>query len=120
MELVIYGGHTGIVQRLLNKGAYINLNNERGLSPLYIAFYRRHFKTVQFLLENGADARFNNGCGIKPASINWFDENDSTVQFLQREDNIIENIHDPDSFFSLFVFCQVENADRLIYEIYHL
>lgn len=54
---------------------------------------------VQFLLENGADARFNNGCGIKPASINWFDENDSTVQFLQREDNIIENIHDPDSFF---------------------
>lgn len=47
-------------------------------------------------------------------------ENNSTVHILLREDNIIKNIHDPDSFFSLFVFCQVENGDRIIYETFHL
>lgn len=108
-----YDGHTSIVKVLLNKGAYINLNNKRELSPLYIAFHGRHYKTVQFLLKNGADASLANGCGIIPSLIDWFDENDRTVQFLGREDNIIKNIHDPDSFFSLFVFCQVENANRI-------
>lgn len=68
-------------------------------------------KPFNFYLKT--DASLANGCGINPSSIDWFDENDRTVQFLRREDTIIKNINDPDSFFSLFVFCQVENANRI-------
>lgn len=122
LHAACYDGHDSIVQLLLNKGAdtCINANNKRGLSPLYIAFYERHIKTVQLLLKKGADARLVNGCGIKTASIDWFDENDSIMQFLRSEDNINKNIHDLDSFFSLFVFCQVEIAERIMFELLHL
>lgn len=106
-------GHDRIVQLLLEKGAKINSKGEVGISPLYIAFYWRQNKTVQLLLERGADPSLADGCETNFSSIDWFNEKDSTVEFLLRKDNIRYNIHDLDSFFSLFVFCLIENAQRL-------
>lgn len=75
----------------------------------------RHYKTVDILLNNAADS--NPACGweVNPALVDGFDKQDCTVVFLLQKDNISNNLYDPDSYFSLFVSCQVERAERMIF-----
>uniref|UniRef100_A0A8W8JPR8 Novel STAND NTPase 3 domain-containing protein n=1 Tax=Magallana gigas TaxID=29159 RepID=A0A8W8JPR8_MAGGI len=49
---------------------------------------------------------------LKYVSSDWCDKDDITGQYLLRKDNIVDNMYDLDSFFSLFVFCQVEELTR--------
>lgn len=89
------------------------------VSPLYIAFENRHCSTVNLLLQNNTDTSFACGWEVNPDLVDCFDKNDRTVEFLLRQDNIINNMYDPDSYFSLFVSCQVERETRSIYaEVY--
>lgn len=87
-----------------------------GVSPLYIAFEARRYKTVSILLNNGVDTSLACGWEVNPSLVGCFDENDSTVKFLQQNDNIINNMHDSDSYFSLFVSCQVERVTRMTFD----
>ena len=51
------------MQLLLNNGAEVNLCEETGASPLYIACQNGHDSTVQLLLNNGAET------GISPLHV---------------------------------------------------
>nr|XP_034332339.1 uncharacterized protein LOC105325316 isoform X2 [Crassostrea gigas]XP_034332340.1 uncharacterized protein LOC105325316 isoform X3 [Crassostrea gigas] len=135
-------GHDSTVQLLLSHGADINLCNEYGNSPLYTACENGRHSTVQLLLNSKADINLNkknpaliafymrqhaiiktfldagvitsivNYCQLKYVSSDWCDKDDITGQYLLRKDNIVDNMYDLDSFFSLFVFCQVEELTR--------
>nr|XP_034308616.1 ankyrin repeat, PH and SEC7 domain containing protein secG-like isoform X2 [Crassostrea gigas] len=108
-------GHDSTVQLLLNNGANINLCLKDKVSPLYIAFEKRHIKTINVLLNNGVDTSLACGWKVNPALVECFDKHDSTAIFLLQKDNISKYMYDPDSYFSLFVSCQVERVTRLIF-----
>uniref|UniRef100_K1PQ97 Ankyrin-1 n=1 Tax=Magallana gigas TaxID=29159 RepID=K1PQ97_MAGGI len=109
-------GHDSTVQLLLDHGADINSYNKDNVSPLYIAFAWRQYKTVNILLKRNADTRLSSG--LNPSYLDLVDKNDSTIQYLLRKDNIYNNIYDPDSYFSLFVFCHVERMSRALFFIH--
>ena len=50
-----YGGHREIVQFLLNKGANINVRDEKGTTSLMNAVINQKTEIVKILLERGAD-----------------------------------------------------------------
>lgn len=93
---------------------FFNLSTKHGFSPLYLALAFRLRETVKLLIEYGANTSIENGCGFKSASFDCNDKEDKTLQFLIQEDNVINNINDPDSYFSLFVFCQVEEIIQIV------
>lgn len=107
-------GKDSTVELLLELGADINSWIKARVSPLYIAFENRHCSTVNLLLKNKADTSLACGWEVNPDLVDCFDKNDRTVQFLLQQNNIINNIHEPDSYFSLFVSCQVERETRWI------
>lgn len=86
-----------------------------GVSPLYIAFENRRYKLVSILLNNGVVNSLDCGLEVNPDLVGCFDKNDCTVKFLRQNDNILSNIYDPDSYFFLFVSCQVERVTRIIF-----
>lgn len=108
-------GKDSTVKLLLELGADINSWIKARVSPLYIAFKNRHDSTVNLLLQNNADTSLACGWEVNPDLVDCFDKNDRTVEFLLRQDNIINNMYDPDSYFSLFVSCQVERETRRIH-----
>lgn len=108
-----FKGHGSTVQLLLKNKADVNLNEKNGFSPVFIAFYMRHFPIITALLEAGADTSIANGCRLNYVSSDWCDKDDITWQYLFRKNNIVENMYDLDSFFSLFVFCQDEDIKRI-------
>ena len=63
-------GHDSIVQLLLNNGADVNLCEQRGGSPLYIACYFGHTNTMKLLLNNGANEDLCTMKGDNPLRIN--------------------------------------------------
>lgn len=107
-------GHDNIVQILLSNGANINLWTKYGSSPLYIAFAFRNCEIVKTLLESGANSFIFEGCIFKSALFNPDNRDDRTMTFLMQRDNIIDELHDSDSYFSLFVFCQAEQILRIV------
>uniref|UniRef100_A0A8W8MPF6 Novel STAND NTPase 3 domain-containing protein n=1 Tax=Magallana gigas TaxID=29159 RepID=A0A8W8MPF6_MAGGI len=68
------------------------------------------------LENNGVDTSLACGWQVNPALVDCFDKEDSTVDFLLQKDNILNNLYDPDSYFSLFVSCQVERVTRMIFK----
>lgn len=86
------------------------------VSPLYIAFECRCYKIVSILLNNGAVDTLDCGWEVNPDLVDCFDENDSTMKFLRQPDNVLRNMYDLDSYFSLFVGCQVERVTRMIFD----
>lgn len=66
------------------------------------------------LLDAGADTTIVNGLQLDNVSSDWNDKDDITGQYLLRTTNIVDNIYDLDSFFSLFVFCQDEELTRML------
>lgn len=78
----------------------------------------RQHAIIKTLLDAGVDMSIVNYCGLKYVSSDWCDKDDITGQYLLRKDNIVDNMYDLDSFFSLFVFCQVEERTREYYDHY--
>lgn len=107
-------GNDSTIKLLLELGADINSRINARISPLYIAFRNRHYSTVNLLLNNNADTSLVCGWKANLDSVDCFEKNDRTVEFLLRQDNIKNNMYDPDSYFSLFVSCHVERETRWI------
>lgn len=52
-----------MVELLVQRGAVVNLQNEKGESALMMAGKNGHTEAVKFLLEKGAEADLKNGAG---------------------------------------------------------
>ncbi|XP_055998791.1 ankyrin-1-like [Ostrea edulis] len=70
------------IQCLLTNGADINLCNNDGLSPLFIACHNGHDSTVKLLLNNGANINLCMKNGVSPLYIACQNGHDRTVQLL--------------------------------------
>jgi ankyrin repeat protein len=60
------GGHTGVAELLLEKGAVINASDDKGWTPLHVAAINGHPGCVAFLLEEGAYAEVQTRRGETP------------------------------------------------------
>lgn len=58
------GGHTEIVQTLLEKHAYIDAASPNRTTPIMMAAWGGHIYTVKLLLDEGADATLKNDAGM--------------------------------------------------------
>lgn len=83
------------MQFLLSKGADNDLCLKDRVSAFYVAFERRHYNH-----------------DLKDC----FNEKRASLNFLLQKDNILNNMYDTNSFFSLFVSSQVERVTRLIFD----
>nr|XP_034321422.1 uncharacterized protein LOC109619991 isoform X3 [Crassostrea gigas] len=106
-------GHDSIVKLLLNAGVDINQRMENKTGPIFAAFANRHHRVVKILLENNTDTNIIKGCGLQCDYFDCDDKDDITMTFLLQPHNIIDNIHDPDSYYSLFVFCQIYTMETM-------
>lgn len=102
-------GHERTVEILIQFGADTNLQTKYGASPLCVAFAFRNCKIVKMLLDSGANTSIANLFCFDYVLSECFDK-DITNTFLLQPNAIFDNLYDPDSFFSLFVFSQVANT----------
>lgn len=97
---------------LLSKNAEINLCNNNGTSPLYIACQEGHDSTVQLLVSNGARINLCSEEGISPLFVACQEDHSSTVQLLLNNGAEI-NLCDKDGTSPLSVACQ-EGHDIIV------
>ena len=74
------GGHTGIVELLIQHGASVDARNRDGATALHGAAFLGRGKTAELLLENGADPNARNHRGETP--MNGLNTDWETTQFL--------------------------------------
>nr|XP_022287454.1 uncharacterized protein LOC111100100 isoform X2 [Crassostrea virginica]XP_022287461.1 uncharacterized protein LOC111100100 isoform X2 [Crassostrea virginica] len=70
------------IQVLIEHGASVNLCDNNGISPLFIASQNGHDSTVQLLLDKGADVNLCQENGCSPLFIASRNGHDSTVKLL--------------------------------------
>jgi ankyrin repeat protein len=58
------GGHTAIIQLLLDESAYIDAESPNGTTPLMMAARYGSEKAVQLLITEGADLNLKNQLGL--------------------------------------------------------
>ena len=58
------GGHTAIIQLLLEESAYIDAESPNGTTPLMMAARYGNEKAVQMLINEGADLTLKNQLGL--------------------------------------------------------
>ena len=105
LYLACQRGHESIVQLLLNKGADVNLCNDKGLSPLYVACQTGHESIVQILLNSGADKNVCNENGLSPLYVASRNGKESIVQLLLNNGADV-NLCNENGLSPLYVACQ--------------
>lgn len=88
------GGHTDIIQLLLDESAYIDAESPNGTTPLMMAARYGNSKAVQLLIEEGADIELKNQLGF------------NALDFAKQGNR-------PDSFALLEAALKVVNAESL-------
>ena len=64
--LLLNGGHTAVAQRLIERGADVNLTGRSGITPVAAAAYAGSDAIVEALLAHGADERAPDQTGKLP------------------------------------------------------
>ena len=82
MNFIVEGKNSPeIIELLAGSKANLNIQEENGRTPLFIAIFDRNDKSAITLLENGADITVNNNSGVSPMSFvtkkvkKWINEN---------------------------------------------
>lgn len=68
------------------------------------------------MINYGADTNLICGWQVNPDLVDCLDKHDRAVECILHGDNIKHNMYDPDSFFFLFVSCQMEIVTRLNFD----
>uniref|UniRef100_A0A8W8IKD2 Novel STAND NTPase 3 domain-containing protein n=1 Tax=Magallana gigas TaxID=29159 RepID=A0A8W8IKD2_MAGGI len=108
-----------LLKELIKIGVKVNqmTDDHGGWTPLMLAAGNDTQETQEYRDDNHEKSDSSLACGweVNPALVDGFDKQDCTVVFLLQKDNISNNLYDPDSYFSLFVSCQVDRAERMIF-----
>ena len=62
-------GHTAVVEKLLEKGAEVNVPDNKGRTPLHVAASNGHTAVVEKLLEKGAEVNRLDNKGLTPRDL---------------------------------------------------
>lgn len=100
------------INLLLSKNAEINLCNDDGISPLFVACQTDHSSTVQLLLNKGAKINLSDKERTSPLSIACHEGHDIIVQILLSKGADI-NLCDKDGTSPLALACQ-EGHDSIV------
>lgn len=77
------GGHTAIVQILLDESAYIDAESPNGTTPLMMAARYGNEKTTLLLINEGADLHMKNQLGLTALDFAVDGQRPDTIQLLQ-------------------------------------
>lgn len=69
LALAAVNEHFEIMKLLIDNGFDINLQNDKGETPILLATFNNKYKSVQFLIDHGADIDIATNDGIKPINI---------------------------------------------------
>ena len=83
-EAVFYG-NLEMVKRLIEDGTDVNVQDERGATPLYIAAWRRHPKLIRYLLDNGGDKTIRCRCYTPYSRLNSYHDLSDEMKKLRQE-----------------------------------
>ncbi|XP_065924577.1 uncharacterized protein [Magallana gigas] len=100
------------INLLLSKNAEINLCNEDGISPLFVACQKNHSSTVQLLLSKGAKINIIDKEKTSPLSIACHEGHNIIVQILLSKGADV-NLCDKDGTSPLALACQ-EGHDSIV------
>ena len=77
------GGHTAIIQLLLEESAYIDAESPNGTTPLMMAARYGNAKAVQLLINEGADLQLKNQLGLTALDFAIQGQRPDAIQLLQ-------------------------------------
>jgi len=77
-------GNLQMIKDCLRIGANINVQNEWGGTPLYLACQYQHIDSVQQLILSGAKLRIKTSSGRTPFDIAILTENERLLQILEK------------------------------------
>ena len=77
------GGHTAIIQLLLEESAYIDAESPNGTTPLMMAARYGNAKAVQLLINEGADLQLKNQLGLTALDFAIQGQRADAIQLLQ-------------------------------------
>ncbi len=80
-------GHSGVVDQLLNRGAYVNTRSDGGQTPLMLAAKGGHLNVVQMLLQNGANPYALDRSDSTAAHLAKRGGHDAVAEFLLNPEN---------------------------------
>lgn len=85
-------GNSAVISRFLDRGAELNMRDERGWSPLMIATSNGNEEITALLIRNGANVGDKDNAGYIPLHWAAFNGHDKVVNLL------LENNSDPNAF----------------------
>jgi uncharacterized protein len=77
-------GDNAMVRELLDKGAYVNVRDPEGRTPLTEAAWNNHVETVKLLLDKGANPNAKKVDGATPLSIATTKRHKEIVELLKK------------------------------------
>ena len=77
------GGHSAIIQLLLEESAYIDAESPNGTTPLMMAARYGNAKAVQLLINEGADLQLKNQLGLTALDFAIQGQRPDAIQLLQ-------------------------------------
>ena len=77
-------GDNAMVKELLDKGAYVNVRDPEGRTPLTEAIWNNHVETVKLLLDKGANPNAKKVDGATPLSIATNKQHKEIVELLKK------------------------------------
>ena len=77
-------GDNAMVRELLDKGAYVNVRDPEGRTPLTEAAWNNHVETVKLLLEKGANPNAKKLDGATPLSVATSKRHKEIVELLKK------------------------------------
>ena len=77
-------GDNAMVKELLDKGAYVNVRDPEGRTPLTEAAWNNHVETVKLLLDKGANPNAKKVDGATPLSIATIKRHKEIVELLKK------------------------------------
>ncbi|KAL0162837.1 hypothetical protein M9458_042233, partial [Cirrhinus mrigala] len=82
LHIAALAGQEKVVAELVNYGANVNAQSQKGFSPLYMAAQENHLEVVKYLLEHGANQSLPTEDGFTPLAVALQQGHENVVALL--------------------------------------